>query len=264
MTNVSVLGTGRMGTAVALRLIRTGHRVTVWNRTPARASPFDRVAATPAEAVAGAELVITMLSDGAALRNVLEAGAEAMAPGAILVQMSTVDPDDIAAAGACLPPGVDLLDAPVGGSVDAAAEGSLAIFAGGSPDVLRRAEPVLRHLGTVTPCGERGAGTARKLIVNAAMLTSLGALRDTLAIAGALGVDRADALRLLTGGPLEGARRRAARHGACFPISLAAKDLGLALRRGADAPVSGAALRLLRNAPDPGADVARLITVESP
>ena len=263
MTNVSVLGTGRMGTAMALRLIRTGHRVTVWNRSPDRASPFERVAATPAEAVTGADVVITMLSDGAALGSVLDAGAAAMAPGTTLVQMSTVDPDDIAGAGARLPTGVDLLDAPVGGSVDTAAEGSLAIFAGGSPEVVRRTEPVLRHLGTVSHCGGLGAGTVRKLIVNAAMLTTLGALRDTLASAGALGVGRADGLRLLTGGPLEGARRRAAHHGARFPISLAGKDLGLALRRVADAPVGDAALRLLRDAPDPGADVARLITVES-
>ena len=263
MTNVAVLGTGRMGTAAALRLIATGHRVTVWNRTPARATCFDLVAATPAAAVAGADVVITMVSDGTALGSVLRAGAAAMTPGTILAQMSTVDPEDVSAAEARLPPGVDLLDAPVGGSVDAAAAGSLQIFAGGAEDVLARAAPVLRDLGTVTPCGPIGAGTTRKLIANTAMLTALGALRDTVAVAEALGVDRAGALAVLAGGPLEGARLRAARSGACFPISLAAKDLALALHRVPDAPVGGGVLDLLRAAPDPAADISRLITMEN-
>jgi len=264
MTDIAVLGAGRMGAAMAFRLTGAGHRVTVWNRTPARAAPFDLVAATPAAAVAGAEVVITMVSDGTALGSVLRAAAAAMTPGTILVQMSTVDPGDVLAAGARLPAGVDLLDAPVGGSVDAAAAGSLRIFAGGAAEVLARAEPVLRDLGTVTHCGPIGAGTTRKLITNTAMLTALGALRDTLAVAEALGVDRAGALAVLAGGPLEGARLRATRRGSHFPLALAAKDLALALRRAPHAPVGGGTLSLLRAAPDPAADIARLITVESP
>lgn len=273
VTSIAVLGTGHMGTAIVRRLLATGHRVTVWNRTPANAAPLAAlragIAATPAEAVAGADLVITMLTDGAAVEAALfgagDSGSAVAAaqPGAVVVQMSTIGPDEVRGIAARLPRTVSLLDAPVGGSVGAAEAGTLTIFAGGSPAALDLAEPVLRDLGTIRRCGPLGAGAALKLVVNTAMVTALGALRDTLAVADAVNIDRAVALDALAAGPLAGAVRRATATGASFAISLAAKDTRLALRDVQTAPVAAAALQLLHAAADPAADVASLINLET-
>jgi 3-hydroxyisobutyrate dehydrogenase-like beta-hydroxyacid dehydrogenase len=273
VTSIAVLGTGHMGTAIVRRLLTTGHRVTVWNRTPANAAPLAAlcagIAATPAEAVAGADLVITMLTDAAAVEAALfgpsDSGSAVAAapPGAVVVQMSTIGPDEVRGIATRLPWTVSLLDAPVGGSVGAAEAGTLTIFAGGSPATLDLAEPVLRDLGRIRCCGPLGAGAALKLVVNTAMVTALGALHDTLAVADAVGIDRALALDALAAGPLGGAVQRATATGASFAISLAAKDARLALRDVQTAPVATAALQLLHSAADPTADVASLINPET-
>jgi 3-hydroxyisobutyrate dehydrogenase-like beta-hydroxyacid dehydrogenase len=262
-----------MGTAIVRRLLATGHRVTVWNRTPANAAPLAAlragIAATPAEAVAGADLVITMLTDAAAVEAALfgpsDSGSAVAAapPGAVVVQMSTIGPDEVRGIAARLPRTVSLLDAPVGGSVGAAEAGTLTIFAGGSHAALDLAEPVLRDLGRIRRCGPLGAGAALKLVVNTAMVTALGALHDTLAVADAVSIDRALALDALAAGPLGGAVQRATATGASFAIFLAAKDARLALRDVQTAPVAAAALQLLHAAADPTADVASLINLEN-
>lgn len=273
MTSTAVLGTGHMGTAIARRLLATGHRVTAWNRTPANAAPLAAlgagIAATPAAAVAGADLVITMLTDAAAVEATLfdpsDSGSavEAVPPGAVVVQMSTIGPDEVRRIAARLPRTLSLLDAPVGGSVGAAEAGILTIFAGGSHTALNLAEPVLRDLGRIRHCGPPGAGAALKLVVNTAMITALGAVHDTLAVAHAAGIDPAIALDALAAGPLGGAIQRATATGASFAISLAAKDARLALRDVQTAPVAAAALQLLHAAADPTADVASLINLET-
>ncbi|WP_285553681.1 NAD(P)-dependent oxidoreductase [Actinoplanes regularis] len=263
MTNIAVLGTGRMGSALAARLLATGHQVTVWNRTRTTSAPAVPaiVADTPAAAVAAAEVVITMLTDGPAVSAVLFDGgaAAALRPGTVLVQMSTISPAETAAIAERLPVGVYFVDAPVGGSVDAAAAGTLALFAGGEPDAVERAEPVLNELGTVRRCGRAGSGSAVKLMQNTAMLTALGGLHDTLALAAGLGVERELALDLLASGPLGTALRRAASTTADFPVALAVKDLRLTH---ADTPVVAATLRLLRAVPEQSADLAALINLE--
>jgi len=270
MTSIAVLGTGQMGTAIARRLLASGHRVTAWNRTPATAAALAEagagVAATPAAAVAGADLVITMLTDAVAVEAVLfdPGGAvAAVRPGAVVVQMSTIGPDQVRAIAERLPGAVSLLDAPVGGSVGAVEAGTLTIFAGGSRAVLELAEPSLRDLGTIRHCGPVGAGAALKLVVNTALVTALGALHDTLAVADAVDVDRKVALDVLAAGPLGGAVRRATATGASFAISLAAKDARLALRDVRGAPVAAAASQLLHDAAEQSADVASLINLET-
>jgi 3-hydroxyisobutyrate dehydrogenase-like beta-hydroxyacid dehydrogenase len=246
MRNVAVLGTGRMGSAMARRLSAAGYRVTVWNRHADKARiEGTRLAGRPAEAVAGADLVIVMLADADAVRETVAAAA--MRDGT-LVQMSTIGPEATRAIAAGLPGDVDFVDAPVGGSVDAAASGTLTILASGAPEVLSRVEPVLRHLGTVKRVEN---GSAAKLVVNTAMLTALGALHDTLAVAEALGVDR----DLLASGPLGGALARADSATADFPVALAAKDLRLT---GAETPLVVAALNLLDAVPDQAADVSAM------
>jgi 3-hydroxyisobutyrate dehydrogenase len=264
MTNIAVLGTGRMGSALATRLLATGHQVTVWNRTRTTAAPAApaTVADTPAAAVAEADMVITMLTDGAAVTAVLFDGgaAAALRPGTVLVQMSTISPAETEAIAGRLPGQVYFVDAPVGGSVDAAAAGTLALFTGADPDAVDRAEPVLKELGTVHRCGPAGAGSAVKLMQNTAMLTALGGLHDTLALAAALGVEQQLAIDLLAAGPLGLALRRASSTTAAFPVALAVKDLRLT---GADTPVVAATLRLLQAVPAQSADLAALINLEN-
>ncbi|MDG4798378.1 NAD(P)-dependent oxidoreductase [Micromonospora sp. WMMD1082] len=270
MTDIAILGTGWMGAAVTRRLLAGGHRVTVWNRSPARAYALTAagadVAATPTDAVATAGVVITLLTDAAAVEAALFGSRHTVAalrPDTVVVQMSTIGPDEVRGIAGRLPASVPLLDAPVGGSVDAAEAGRLAIFAGGPDAVVDLAEPVLRELGTIRRCGPVGAGAALKLVVNTALITALGALHDTLAVADGVGVDRAVALDALAAGPLGGAVRRVTATGASFAIAHAAKDARLALRETPAAPVASAALRLLTRATDQNADVASLIEVEN-
>ncbi|GAA2710135.1 NAD(P)-dependent oxidoreductase [Actinoplanes palleronii] len=271
MTAITVLGTGRMGTALAIRLSETGHQVTVWNRdqsrTTAAAAAGAKVATTPAEAVSAADLVITMLTDAHAVEAVLfgaalpgDGAVAALRSGTVLVQMSTIGPVETTGVADRLPDGVHFVDAPVGGSVDAVAAGTLAILAGGTPEALRRAEPVLHHLGTVRRCGAAGVASSVKLMLNTAMLTALGALHDTLLTAEGLGIDRAVAADLLTTGPLGGALRRATSTTADFPVALAIKDLHLTHDEPAGRPVVAATLRLLEALPDHTADLSTLIS----
>src|SRR5687767_2028661 len=118
MATIATLGTGRMGPAIAHRLLDTGHRVTVWNRTADRTAPLVAAGAraTPTPAVPEAELIITMLTDAAAVREVIAVAG--LRPGQVLVDMSTIGP--AAVRELRVPDGVGVVDAPVLGSVAAA------------------------------------------------------------------------------------------------------------------------------------------------
>jgi 3-hydroxyisobutyrate dehydrogenase len=267
MTNVAVLGTGRMGAPITGRLLAAGHDVTVWNRTPERAVTLAeagaRVAGSPAEAVAKAEVVITMLTDGRAVEAVLfgpGGAAAALAPGACLVEMSTIGPDAVAAVARALPDGIDLVDAPVAGGVGAARSGQLVVLAGGADAAVDRAAPVLAALGTLRRCGGPGAGAAMKLVLNTGLVTAVTALADALAVARALGVQRDAALDALAAGPLGIAVQRFTGGAGGFAVSLAAKDAALALAALGDepAPVVRGAAEALRAA-DPDADLTALV-----
>ncbi len=266
MTTIASLGLGRMGAAMAARLLAAGHEVHVWDRTPGRAAPLvaagARAAPSPAAAARGAGVVITMLTDAAAVEAVLSGpdGALAgLAPQACLVQMSTIGPDEVRDLARRRP---GLVDAPVAGSVAETAAGELIILAGGPDEAIDRAAPVLAALGTVRRCGGVGAGSALKLVLNTALVTAVAALADALAVADAAGVDRAAALDALAAGPLGGAVGRATATGASFPVALAAKDLALARRQlgPAAAPLAGATALALAQVPDQSADLAVLVT----
>jgi 3-hydroxyisobutyrate dehydrogenase-like beta-hydroxyacid dehydrogenase len=254
MEQVAVLGLGHMGTPMARRLVETGHRVTVWNRTQrVGAVPGATVAESAADAVGSADVVITMLTDGGAVESVLfgqSGAAPALRSGTTLVEMSTIGPDALRSITRRLPAGVDIVDAPVAGSTGAAASGSLTILAGGTDEAVARVEPVLAALGTVRRCGGPGEGAALKLVLNTALVTALTSLADVLAVAEALGVDRASALDLLANGPLGIAVQRATAGVGHFAISLAVKDLDLALAgadRAGDLPLAEAAGARLRS-----------------
>jgi 3-hydroxyisobutyrate dehydrogenase len=255
MEKIAVLGLGNMGAPIARRLAAHGYPVTAWSRTP-RVIEGVTVAATARDAVRDAGVVITMLTDGPTVIEVAT-GAD-LREGTTLVDMSTIGPDAVAALAAALPAGVDLVDAPVGGSTGAAEAGTLRIFAAGTPAAVDRVEPLLATLGAVRRCGASGRGAALKVVLNTSLVTAYAALAEVLQVADALGVPRAEALEVLAAGPLGVAVSRlsggAVTH---FPVRLAAKDLALSIA-GRDLPVAAAAGRHLAAA-DPAADLTSIV-----
>src|SRR3954454_4537633 len=175
MANLAFLGLGAMGAPMAARLAGAGHAVTVWSRTRSRAEAVEgaaRVAASPAEAAAGAEAAITMLATPEAVREVtLGSGglAGALVPGAPLIDMSTIGPDHAAALAAELPAGVELLDVPVLGGVKDATEGTLRLYFGATDEAFARWSDVLAPLGKPVHVGPPGAGQALKLVANSTL-----------------------------------------------------------------------------------------------
>ncbi|MGV9264829.1 NAD(P)-dependent oxidoreductase [Kitasatospora sp. NPDC003701] len=226
MEKIAFLGLGRMGLPMARRLAAAGHPLTVWNRTPARTEGLD-AAATPAEAVRGAGVVVTMLADPAAVESVAGRFAAELAPGTLWIDMSSVGPAATAALRARLPAGAALVDAPVLGSVGPAAAGTLTVLTGGRPEDLDRAQPLLETFGTVVRCGGPGSGAALKVVLIGAMVGGVALVAEALALADSLGLPDGLALGALAGGPLAGVVARARSQDADFPVRLAAKDLGL-------------------------------------
>jgi 3-hydroxyisobutyrate dehydrogenase-like beta-hydroxyacid dehydrogenase len=236
--NVAFLGLGTMGAPMADR-IRKKFPLTVWNRTVERAAPFQPdVAATPAEAAARADLVISMLSDPAALDEVWRSALEGLRPGTLAIDMSTVDPATVRAlADRVTQKGARFIDAPVSGTRKPAVEGTLLIMAGGAIEDVERARPVLATMGRVLHVGEVGQGMATKLVLNglgAHMLTGFCAMM-TLGVRQ--GLDPRKLLEVITSGafssPLyatKGPRIFARDFTADFTLSLMLKDQELVLQ----------------------------------
>ncbi|MET8813839.1 NAD(P)-dependent oxidoreductase [Streptomyces sp. NPDC004549] len=243
MTSVAFLGLGRMGALMARRLVDAGHDLAVWNRTPGKADALvaagAREAGTPAEAVAGAEVVVTMLADPQAVREVLLGAGPGLQAGALVVEMSTIGPAAVAALRDELPEGVRLVDAPVQGSLPQAQAGKLNIFLGAADEDAVVAKEVLERLGTVKHVGGPGTGAALKIVVNGMTVSAFAAMGEALRLADRLGVDADDALDALSGtavGPLATRvkqRLAEADTPTQFGLGLAEKDLRLALEAGA-------------------------------
>jgi len=266
MTTIAVLGTGRMGAAIARRLLQTGHDVTVWNRTASRTAQLAdqgaRAAESPAAAAKDADIVITMLTDANAVETVLfgpDGAATTVHRGAGLVDMSTIGPEAVGDLARRLPDGVDLVDAPVGGSVAAVAAGRLLVLAGGDDHAVDRVAPVLEVLGTVRRCGGPGAGAAVKLVLNTALVTGIAALADAYRVARAVGVDRDTATEVLASSALGEALARVNAGGA-FTIALAGKDLALRALGSASAPMARAAGLALRAVPDQSSELITIVS----
>ncbi|MFN3525643.1 MAG: NAD(P)-dependent oxidoreductase [Paracoccus sp. (in: a-proteobacteria)] len=205
MTNIAFLGTGLMGAPMVRRLLAVGHAVTVWNRAPHKAQALQAdgatVAADPAQAVAGAQVVFTMLSDGPAVAAVLfdRGTAAAIAAGAVVIDTSSIAPAearDHAQRLAAL--GVAHVDCPVSGGVVGAQEGTLALMAGGNASVIDRIAPVMAPLGRLTHVGPSGAGQVCKLANQQIVAVTIGAVAEAMVLVQAGGADRAkfrDAIR---------------------------------------------------------------------
>ncbi|MCW3049951.1 MAG: 6-phosphogluconate dehydrogenase NAD-binding protein [Solirubrobacterales bacterium] len=196
---VGFIGLGIMGSRMAASLRRAGHDLTVYNRTRATAETWAAehgatVAATPAEAGAAADVVITMVVDGDQVRDVLLGPggvAEGAAPGTLCVDMSTIAPSETRAIGAELAEhGLSLLDAPVTGSAPRAEDGTLTIMAGGEREDFERAKPLLEAMGAlVLHVGPLGQGEMLKLVNNAVAAANAATLAQALVVAKATGVD---------------------------------------------------------------------------
>jgi len=201
---VAVLGTGIMGAGMARSLLRAGHSVRVWNRTAARAQPLAgdgaTVADTAAVAVDGAEVVLVMLWDTAAVLDVL-AAAGGSAPDAVWLQGSTIGPDGMGEVAAARPD-LRLVDAPVLGTKGPAEQGTLVALLSGSPADLAAAKPVIDgYSARSVHAGERlGAASALKLVCNAWVATMNAALGQSVALAEGFGLDPALFLEALRDG----------------------------------------------------------------
>lgn len=243
MAEVTLLGVGRMGGAMARKLAEEGHRLTLWNRTEAAAADVAAevdgvVAASPADAVAGADLVVSMLSSGDVTRDVLLNAdlLSALRPGTLVCDMATSGVDTAyALARALAPTGALFVDAPVSGSVPTIAAGQLLVMASGDEEAVRRAEPVLRAFAKrVAYLGPAGAGQAMKLAVNLIVHTLNAAVSEALTMVTSAGVDAATAYDIFMDSVVAApfvAYKRAAFLDADTPVamslSLTDKDLGL-------------------------------------
>jgi 3-hydroxyisobutyrate dehydrogenase/2-hydroxy-3-oxopropionate reductase len=272
MASVAFVGLGGMGSRMARRLLDAGHELTVWNRTASKAEPLAKLgaatAANPAEAAAGGEVVITMVADPAALHAVAEGPhgvAAGLAPGATLIEMSTVGPAAVASLAAVLPPQAGLLDAPVLGSLGEAEAGTLSIFVGGEPELFERWRVLLAVLGSPLHVGPSGSGAAAKLVANTTLVGVLGVLGEALALAEALRLSRDSAFDVLAKTRLaaEAERRRPALESGDFPprfpLRLARKDADLIAEQGLDLRVTEAASSWLAEAGDGDEDYSAVL-----
>jgi 3-hydroxyisobutyrate dehydrogenase-like beta-hydroxyacid dehydrogenase len=201
---VALLGTGKMGGAMARRLAAAGHELTLWNRTRERAEALGvgKVAATPAEAVERAEIVISMLTDANAVRATYlgDGGASSAAKkGQVFVEMSTAGPEiSREIAPAVEHAGAQLVEAPVMGSIVAVESGKLFILTAGDEAAIERARPVLEVLGEVRRVGNLGRAAALKLVANS-MVAGVSALAAELQSAGtAAGLDAEDVFTVIS------------------------------------------------------------------
>ncbi len=234
-----------MGAPMAACLVKAGHDVVVWNRTTAKTEALIAVGAkaapSPAEAVRDAEIVITMLATPDVMRQVIlgaEGVATALPADAVLVEMSTVGPTAIVDLGQRLNAtrpgdGIEVLDAPVLGSVPQAQEGNLKIFVGGSADTLARCAKVLEAMGEPVHVGPPGAGAAVKLVINSALGALMGSLGEALALGDVWGLDEdilLDALEVSPLGPTVTRKRQniaSETYPPNFKLALARKDMAL-------------------------------------
>jgi 3-hydroxyisobutyrate dehydrogenase len=233
---VAVLGTGIMGGPIARNLAAAGHEVRAWNRTREKAEGLGaEVAGTPAEAVAGAEALITMIADGPAIEAVLPE----LDPELLWVQMSTVGMSETARFAGRHP---RFVDAPVLGSKPQAEAGELLVLGAGRerPDSLFDAI-ASRVLWLAD---EPGAGTGLKLVVNLWMMNLVENLAESWAFAEALGLDPRRFLDAIEGRPmdspyahLKGGKILARDFAAQFPLKHGTKDIRLALAAAEEAGI---------------------------
>jgi 3-hydroxyisobutyrate dehydrogenase-like beta-hydroxyacid dehydrogenase len=259
---VGILGTGKMGGAIAKRLAASGHDVVVWNRTRSRAEALGvgKVTATPAEAAREADFVISILTDADAVRAAYlgDGGAAKAARNQVFVEMSTAGPDIVKEiAPAVERPGAKFVESPVMGSIGAMESGQGILFVAGDKDAIERARPVLEALGELRLLSDPASAASMKLVANT-MLAGVSALAAELLAAGAAaGLDQEEMFSVLSRfAPVLLARKDGFVHHRYEPVTFALrdalKDLKLATevyrRAGAATPLATATKELYEQA----------------
>jgi 3-hydroxyisobutyrate dehydrogenase len=258
---VAVLGTGTMGVGVVHSLLRAGFGVRAWNRTAAKAQPLAGdgaiVAATAAEAISGADVVITLLFDADAVVEVVSQAVGAFGPETVWLQSATVGLDGTARVKALADEhGLKVLDAPVLGTKAPAEQGKLIPLVSGDPALRARVQPVLDAIGTRTIwAGDAlGQGSALKLACNAWVASINAAVAQSLALAGALQIEPSLFLEAISGGPsdtpyaqLKGKQMLAEDFTPSFAVDGVVKDVGLITDAAQAAGVDSALLSALRS-----------------
>jgi 3-hydroxyisobutyrate dehydrogenase len=243
---VALLGTGTMGAPMARNIARAGMAVRVWNRSRAKADALADVATvsdTVAEAVEGADVVITVLWDADGVAETMEQARSHLADDATWLQMSTVGveaSDRLKALADDL--GVIYVDAPVLGTKKPAEDGALVVLASGPDEVQEKLAPVFEAVGSRSLwVGEAGAGQRLKLVANAWVATVLEGVADSLTLARDLGLDPALFLEAVKGGAmdapyvqLKGANMLAGRYDPAFTLAGALKDVDLIIEAAAE------------------------------
>jgi 3-hydroxyisobutyrate dehydrogenase len=210
---IGIAGIGKMGAAIAQRLMEVGHKVTGWNRSADKLEPLKdagaAVAATPAELAQASDAVISMLTDAAAIGAVYNGASGLLSGdvrGKLFIEMSTVLPQtEVALAEKVRAKGAIFVECPVGGSTGPARQGKLIGLMGGEPPDAARAKPILEQLcRRLEHCGPVGSGAVMKLTINMPLMIYWQALGEALALCRPLGLDPARIMDLLSdtsGGP---------------------------------------------------------------
>jgi 3-hydroxyisobutyrate dehydrogenase len=237
---VALLGTGTMGAGMARNIAAAGFPLRVWNRTRAKAEPLEgigaEVADSPADAVRGADIIVTMLFDVESVESALGGARAGLGSGAVLLQMSTVGvegADRLASLAEQL--GLVYVDAPVLGTKKPAEDGALVVLASGPESIRDTVQPVFDAVGSRTTwVGEAGQGTRLKLVANSWVLTVVEGIAESLTLAKALGVAPERFLEVVKGGAMDAPyvqlKGRAMLDGdftPSFGLDSAAKDAGL-------------------------------------
>ena len=202
---LGIAGIGKMGAAIAARLIEAGHDVVVWNRTPEKAKAVTgaKIAASPTELAQNSEVVISILTDAAALNAVYNGPTGLLqgdVAGKLFIDMSTVLPAaEVAIAGAVRGKGAAFVECPVGGSTGPARQGKLIGLMGAEPADAARARPILEQLcRRLEHAGPIGSGSVLKFTINLPLMVYWQALGEALAMARSVALDPERLMDLLS------------------------------------------------------------------
>jgi len=210
---VGIVGIGKMGSALAIRLAGLGHEVTVWNRTAAKTQAAvqagARAVSSPRELASAVEVVISILTNADAIRTAYDGKDGLLAgdvAGKLFIEMSTVRPaTEKALAAKVTAQGAKMIDCPVGGTVGPARDGKLLGFVGGAAEDVARAKPLLDQMcRRVEHVGPIGAGASMKLAINLPLLVYWQALGEALTLVKPLGLEPARVMDIFadtSGGP---------------------------------------------------------------
>lgn len=264
-TKIGWIGLGKMGIPMSMRLIKAGYPVTVYNRTKGKdiipASEGAQVASSPADLMKQTEIIVVMVSDDQAVRNIFLGQNGLLTPvsssGKLIINMSTVSPGiSIEMEGLCRQSGNFYLDAPVSGSVKQAETGTLVIMAGGEEELFDQAKPVFEALSKLAiHVGKTGSGNTMKLAVNLLLGIISQGLSEAVIFTRDHGLRVSDLVNVIQNSAIGSAYLKIKgdailqnNYQAAFAIKHIAKDLRLAKSEGLNTPLGETALETFQKA----------------